>query len=208
MIICEELNMKLLLLLIVTCLLCSCGPLYYGYLPGTDYQMLEPQEKIDLKGKSFDIRFVDNRGTKTSINCSDYTLDRETELEGNLGADYFRECVLAMIRGSNGKIDPQSPNKVVVELEGESFKLIGYVYAVGHGFAQFKVTSPFLSKTYCADMTDHDTDAPLKWYSLTTRKSASRLMVSGATRRTAENFVRDLAKVEQGPTGLIGTLDK
>jgi hypothetical protein len=185
--------MKSLFLLIATCLLCSCGPLYYGYLPGTDYKILEPQEKIDLKGKSFDIQFVDSRGSKNRISCSDYSLDRETELEGDLGANYFRQSALAMIQGSNGKIDPLSPNKVVVELEGTSFKLIGAIYAVAHGFTQFKVTSSFLSKTYCADMTDHDEDAPLKWYSLVTRKTGSRLMVSGATRRAAEHFVKDLA---------------
>lgn len=155
--------------------------------------MLEPHEKVDLKGKSFNIQFVDGRGSKTKMNCSDYTLDRETELEGDLGANYFRQSVLAMIRGSNGKIDPQSPNQVVVELEAESFKLIGAVYIVAHGFTQFKVTSPFLSKTYCTDMTDHDEDAPLRWYSLVTRKTGSRLMVSGATRRATEDFVKDLA---------------
>lgn len=186
--------MKFLLLLVVASLLCSCGPLYYGYLPGTDYKMLEPQEKIDLKGKSFDIKFIDSRGHKDKISCSGYTLDRETELEGDLGANYFRESVLAMIRGANGKIDPQSPNKVVVELEAESFKLIGALYIVAHGFTQFKVSSPFLTKTYCVDMTDHDEDAPLKWYSLVTRRTGSRLMVSGATRRAAESFVKDLAE--------------
>lgn len=177
----------------ISCLLCSCGPLYYGFLPGTEYKMLKPENEIDLKGKSFSIEFRDNRKDVNKIDCSDYSLDRETELEGALGAQYFKESVKAMIEGSNGKIDVSSPNKVVVELEGLSFKLIGAVYIVAHGFAQFKVISPFLNKTYCSDMTDHDEDAPLKWYSLVTRKTASRLMVSGSVRRAAEAFVRDLA---------------
>ncbi|UPU37797.1 hypothetical protein M1B72_08845 [Geomonas paludis] len=185
--------MKLLILLITTCLLCSCSQLYYGYLPGTDYKILEPQRKVDLKGKSFDIQFVDSRDNVSKISCSDHDLDRNTELEGELGANLFRQSVLTMVRQSNGKIDPHSPNKLVVELEVESFVLIGAGYIVPHGFTQFKVTSPFLSKRYCTDMSDHDDDSPLKWYSFATRKSASRLIVSGATRRTAEQFVKDLA---------------
>lgn len=184
---------KIVAMVCISCLLCSCGPLYYGFLPGTEYKMLKPENAIDLKGKSFSIEFRDNRKDVNKIACSDYSLDRETELEGALGAEYFKESVKAMIEGSNGKIDAASPNKVVLELEGLSFKLIGAVYIVAHGFAQFKVNSPFLNKTYCSDMTDHDEDAPLKWYSLVTRKTASRLMVSGSVRRAAEAFVRDLA---------------
>lgn len=82
---------------------------------------------------------------------------------------------------------------IIVELEGLSFKLIGAGYIVAHGFVQFKVSSPFLNRTYCSDMTDHDEDTPLKWYSLVTRKTASRLIVSGSMKRAAEQFVRDLA---------------
>ncbi len=184
---------RIVSMIVLASLLCSCGPLYYGFLPGTDYKMLKPEKDIDLKGKSFNIEFKDSRSKIDKIDCSEYALDRETELEGALGAQYFRESLTAMIKGSNGKIDPASPNKIVVELEGLSFKLIGAVYIVAHGFVQFKVTSPFLNKTYCSDMTDHDEDAPLKWYSLVTRKTASRLMVSGSMRRAAENFVRELA---------------
>lgn len=192
---CERKNKmkRIVSLIFIACLLCSCGPLYYGFLPGTEYQMLKPEKEIDLKGKSFSIEFRDSRKDINKIACSDYSLDRETELEGELGTQYFKESVTAMLEGSNGKLDVSSPNKVVVELEGLSFKLIGAGYIVAHGFAQFKVTSPFLNKTYCSDMTDHDEDAPLKWYSVITRKTASRLMVSGSVRRASEAFVRDLA---------------
>lgn len=184
---------KLLTLISLSCLLCSCGPLYYGYLPGTDYKMLKPEQEIDLKGKSFNIEFRDSRRNIDRIACSEYALDRATELEGALGEKYFRESLTAMIQGSNGSIDAASPTTIIVELEGLSFKLIGVGYAVAHGFVQFKVSSPFLNKTYCSDMTDHDEDAPLKWYSLVTRKTASRLIVSGSMKRAAEQFVRDLA---------------
>lgn len=52
---------------------------------------------------------------------------------------------------------------IMVELEGLSFKLIGAGYIVAHGFVRFKVSSPFLNRTYCSDMMDHDGDAPLEW---------------------------------------------
>jgi hypothetical protein len=184
---------KLISVCVFASFLCSCGPLYYGYLPGTEYKMLKSEENVDLHGKSFNIEFRDSRQNINKINCSEYTLNRETELEGALGAQYLRECLTAMILGSNGKIDATSPNKIMVELEGLSFNLLGYIYGVVHGFVQFEVSSPFLNKTYCSDMTDHDDDAPLKWYSLVTRKTATRLIVSGSMRRATENFVKELA---------------
>ena len=184
---------KLITFFVLPVFLCSCGPLYYGYLPGSDYKLLKPEQNLDLHGKSFNIEFRDSRNDANKISCSEYMLDRETELEGTLGEQYFREFVTSMIQGSNGKIDPASPNKVILDLEGLSFKLIGAGYIVAHGLVQFKVASPGLTKTYCSDMTDHDDDAPLKWYSFVTRKTASRLMVSGSMRRAAENFVKELS---------------
>ncbi len=50
-------------LMALACLLCSCGPLYYGYLPGTDYKILKPENAIDLHGKAFNIEVRDGRGT-------------------------------------------------------------------------------------------------------------------------------------------------
>jgi hypothetical protein len=43
-------------------------------------------------------------------------------------------------------------------------------------------------------MVDGDDDAPLKWYSITTRKDALRKIVSGSTRRALEDMVYDLEK--------------
>lgn len=181
-------------LCILSLFLCSCSTLYYGYLPGTEYKLLKPMGAIDLKGKAFNIEFKDGRGSRDHISCSDYTLDRLTELEGSPGMEFLRQAIVTMIEASNGKVDSSAPDKVVVELDGLSFKLIGAVYIVAHGFVEFKVTSPLLNKTYCSDMTDHDADAPLKWYSLVTRKTATREIVSGSMRRAVESFVKDLAE--------------
>lgn len=181
-------------LCLLSLFLCSCSTLYYGYLPGTEYKLLKPIAAIDLKGKAFNIEFKDGRGLNNRISCSDYTLDRQTELEGNLGMEFFRQSIVTMIQASNGKVDSNAPDKVVVELDGLSFELIGAVYIVAHGLVEFKATSPLLNKTYCSDMTDHDADAPLKWYTLVTRKTATREIVSGSMRRAVEGFVKDLAE--------------
>lgn len=186
---------RIICLCIVACFLSSCGPFYYGYLPGTNYKILKPQGDVDLNGKTYTIEFRDNRGENNRINCSEYILNRETELEGDLGMQFFREAITSMIQNSNGKIDATSPNKITAELNGLSFRLIGAFYIVAHGFVQFDVASSSINKTYCSDMTDHDPDAPLKWYSLVTRKTATRLIVSGTMRRAVEHFVRDLASL-------------
>jgi len=165
---------------------------YYGYLPGTDYKYYEPQQTINLGGRSFAFVFIDARGSSTKISCSEVTLDRETELEGELGFMYFSGYVMKMVANSNGTIDPNSSTKITVRLEGLSFRLIGYGFARVHGLVQFTVSSHFSEKTYCADMTDRDEDAPLKWYSLVTRKTGARVIVSGSLRRAVESFVKDL----------------
>lgn len=167
--------------------------MYYGVLPGTSYKMLQPRNHIDLQGKSFNFEFRDSRGTIDKIECSKYALDRNTELESNLGMQYFKEYVITMIQSSNGKIDGASLNKIFIELEGLSFKLIGALYVVPHGLVQFKVSSEFLNRTYCSDMTDHNSDSQMKWYSFHTRKSATALIVSASMRRAIEEFLTDLA---------------
>jgi hypothetical protein len=186
---------KTIILWAISVFLCSCSTLRYGYLPGTDYKLLEPTKSIDLKGKVFDIDFRDNRKNKETISCSMVGLDRDTELEGELGMRYLRESIVTMIQNSNGRIDPHAPGKLTIDLDGLSFRLIGTGYIVAHGLVQFKVSSPTLNKIYCSDMTDHDEDSPLSWYSVTTRKSGSRLMVSGSVRRAVESFVNDLANM-------------
>ena len=182
-----------LVLWIFSLFMYSCSTLYYGYLPGTEYKILKPMSEIDLKGMAFNIEFKDGRGSKDRISCADYTLDRDTELEGSRGMEYLRESVVTMIKNSNGKVDSGAPNQLVVELNGLSFKLIGAVYIVAHGFVEFRTASSYLNKVYCSDMTDHDEDAPLKWYALATRKTATREIVSGSMRRAVESFVKDLA---------------
>jgi hypothetical protein len=187
--------MKKLGLLFLLFFMTSCAKtLYYGYLPGTDYKYYKPQQTIDLGGGSFDFVFIDARGTSTKINCSEVTLDRQTELEGELGFMYFSGYVMKMVANSNGMIDPNSSNKIVVRLEGLSFRLIGYGFARAHGLVQFSVSSHSFKKTYCSDMTDRDGDAPLKWYSLVTRKTGARVIVSGSVRRAVESFVKDLER--------------
>lgn len=173
----------------------GCGQsLYYGFLPGTDYKYYKPTTSIDLKGQSYCLEFNDARDDIQEIKCSGQVLDRNTELEGELGYTYFRNYVTSMIEQCNGKVTPDGNNHITINLEGLSFVLIGWNYIVPHGLIQFEVSSEKFNKVYCTDMTDHDNDAPLKWYSITTVKSAYRMIVSGAARRTIEELLSDLEK--------------
>lgn len=187
--------MKILCLLFLLFFMNSCAQThYYGYLPGTDYKYYEPQQTINLGGRNFDFVFIDARGSFNKINCSEVILDRQTELEGKLGFLYFSGYIMKMVTNSNGIIDPNSSNKITIKLEGLSFRLIGYGFARAHGLVQFSISSHFFKKTYCSDMTDRDEDAPLKWYSLVTRKTGARVIVSGSLRRAVESFVKDLER--------------
>lgn len=185
--------MKKIFALCCALMLTGCASLYYGYLPGTSYKFYKPINIIDLKGKSYDITFKDSRSNIREIECSPHSLDRNTELEGNMGFSYFQQYVTQFVENNNGSIDGASLNQVTFELEALSFRLVGAFYIVMHGFVQVRVSTPNFSKVYCADMTDHDQDAPLKWYSLVTRKTATRLIVSGAVRRVLEDIMTDLA---------------
>lgn len=70
-----------------------------------------------------------------------------TELEGEPGMDYFRQSAVTLIQASHGKVDTNAPDKIVVELDGLSFKLIRFGYIVAHGMVEFQVASSFLNKT-------------------------------------------------------------
>ncbi len=182
------------LLVILFFALMSCSTAKYGFLPGTDYKFYKPIQNIDLQGARLSLEFVDNRDNRDSIVCSEHNLDLKTELEGGLGFSYFKEYIQTMIKESNGILDTKSETKIKLKLEALSFKLIGFGYIVAHGFIQFEVKSDYLDKRYCSDMTDKDEDAPLKWYSFVTRKTASRIMVSGSSRRAIEELLVDLQK--------------
>jgi len=185
-------RLKVILLIAFGFILSSCNPLYYGFMPGTDYKIFKLQKSYDLKSNSFAIEYIDSRENVNRIDCSEYNLDRNTELEGELGFKLLQESINKSIENSNGKIDRISDNKYIIKLEGISFKLIGVGFIVAHGFIQFEVIHNGQIKKYCSDMTDMDNDSPLHWYSLVTRKTGSRLILSGSLNRAVENFVKDL----------------
>lgn len=141
--------------------LSETNPIYYGFLPGTDYKYFKPLQKIDLKGKEFNVEIEDARGSIKKLECFEYEIDRDTELEGELGLNYFSNYLKTMIEYCNGKVNPQSTNKISVKLQGISFMLYGFVFVRVHGLAQFEVSSAGTTKIYCANMSDADNDSPL-----------------------------------------------
>jgi hypothetical protein len=189
--------MKWLIVVISCCLIYSCGTavktLKYGYLPGGDYQYYAPIEKSDLKGKSYNLVITDDRSGVSQISCSDIILDRNTELEGDDGFNFFSKYCRAMIEANNGIIDQDAQETIHIKLKGLSAQYYGFGFLKVHGLVEFDVILDNFEKTYCSDMVDGDEDAPLKATSITTRKGALKKMVSGSTRRALEMFTRDLA---------------
>jgi hypothetical protein len=170
--------------------------LHYGYLPGGDYQYYAPLSKVDLRGERFRLELIDNRkGFK--ISCSNIIIDRNTELEGSTGFDFFSSYVRAMIEANNGVIDPNSSNVITIELRGLSAEYQGVVYVRVYGLVEFHAALRDFHKTYCSQMADGDEGAPVGKYAFDTRKGALRKMVSGSTRRALEEFVHDLAELHK-----------
>ena len=188
--------MKKFLLLILSAIsffiFSSCSKIYYGYLPGTGYKIYKLSKSYDLKKIHYDLEVSDKRININQIECYNEKIDRDTELEGALGLKLLQESIEQSIKNSNGEIDNKSDEKIEVKLQAISFELVGFGFLVVHGFVQFEVFHNGKSKIYCSDMTDQDDDSPLSWYSLVTRKTGSRLILSGSLKRATESFIKDL----------------
>ena len=124
-------------------------------------------------------------------------MDRNTELEGSTGFDYFSAYVRAMIEANNGIIDQNSNNIIRVDLSGLSAEYQGFGYVRVYGLVEFHAAIGDFHKTYCSQMADGDDGAPVGKYAFDTRKGALRKMVSGSTRRALEEFMRDLMEIQK-----------
>lgn len=189
--------MRMISGVILALLLSGCySTLHYGYLPGGDYQYYAPLSPVDLKGAKFRLEVIDSR-RGFDISCSGFRIDRNTELEGSTGFDFFSAYARAMIEANNGIIDPKSDNVIMVELTGLSAEYQGFGYVRVYGLVEFQATMGNIRKTYCSQMADGDEGAPVGKYAIDTRKGALRKMVSGSTRRALEEFMRDLAEIQK-----------
>lgn len=183
--------MNVFLVFIIGSLLVSYTALRYGFLPGKDFSYIENKDLGGLEGHSFNFEFIDSRPDITSISSFKGSLDRETELEGIKGFDFFQTFFIKAILEAGGTIDNRK-EKILIHLNAISFSLTGFIKITVHGVVDFSTTSNVIQKTYSVNMKDGDNDAPLGKNSFATRKTASRLMVSGALRRAMNLYIRDL----------------
>jgi hypothetical protein len=182
---------------LICLLLSGCyNTLHYGYLPGGDYQYYAPLSPVDLKGERFRLEVIDNR-EGFNISCSNFRIDRNTELEGSTGFDFFSAYVRAMIEENKGIVDQTSNNIIRLELSGLSAEYQGYGYVRVYGLVEFHAALGDFHRAYCSQMADGDDGAPVGKYSFDTRKGALRKMVSGATRRALEEFMHDLVDIQK-----------
>jgi hypothetical protein len=198
-----NLNLRFFLLIGTTAILFGCMPgvtvnpetsrvLKYGYLPAGKYEYYQPIKKIDLQRRKFKYLVVDNRFNNRQSVCSTMLVDIDSELEGELGIQFFEDYLKAMTEYGSGSIDTSSGEPIRVELEVLSPKMVGFVYVRVHGLVQFNVISDKIKKRYCSDMVDGDPDAPFGKHAVATRRHAMRKMVSGSARRALEEFFTDL----------------
>jgi hypothetical protein len=179
---------------------CSPSLIKYGFLPGSDYEIYGTNEKIDLNKLHINYTISDSRNSIDSIECSDVLLERDSELEGDLGLKLFSKYLTTLTDSCNGITDSSSNNIYIVELNAISPKLSGFGFVTVHGLVQFTVKSELITKTYCADIKDGDPDSPVGKYSFATRKTAMREMVSAACRKSIENFLLDVSRTNKKAT--------
>ena len=170
--------------------------LKYGWLPGGDYEYFQPLNPVNLQGEKYRLEIVDDR-EGFQVSCADIPLDRNTELEGATGFEYFSNYVRAMIEANNGVIDPGSDNAIRVQLKGLSAEIIGFGYGRVFGLIEFNASFSGVNKTYCSSLKDGDEGTPLGKYSLATRKGAFRAMASASTRQALEQLMSDLLKAKK-----------
>jgi len=189
--------MKHIIGIILVFILTGCySTLHYGYLPGGDYEYYSPLKPVDLGGEKYKLEVIDKR-RGFDISCSSFQIDRNTELEGSTGYDFFSAYTRAMIEANNGVIDPNSNKVIRVELTGLSAEYQGFGYVRVYGLVEFNVSFDGFQKNYCSVMADGDDDAPVGKFSVDTRKGALRKLVSGSTRRALEEFLHDLAAIKK-----------
>src|SRR5689334_4401485 len=168
------------------------GALKYGFLPGSDYQFFSPTKHIDLEGRRFNFVFSDKRSEVAQARCSDVEPDKDSELEGALGFQYFTRYFKAMADSCHGKVDSTSADTIRVDLQVLRPKFSGFIKVTVHGIVQFAVRSADTLRIYCSDMKDGDPDSPFGTSSVATRKSAMRGMIGASCRRALQNYFEDV----------------
>ena len=187
-------EMKKLVLIVFVCIF-SCGSnnfIKYGYLPGGDYQYYQPLHKYDLNRKEIIYVTNDKRDNIRKIECSGTELDRNTELEGKTGYDYFTNYLKAMTEYNNGVVNPNSMDTIYVDLQAISSQIFGFGYLRVFGDTKFTVNYKGNVKSYCAEVGDGDKDSPLGKMDFDTRKGAMRKLASASTRKALEEFMEDI----------------
>jgi hypothetical protein len=176
----------------------NCGSnnfLKYGYLPGGDYKYYAPINKVDLKGRSIYYIVNDKRNGINKIECSGSELDRKTELEGNLGLDYFTNYLKAMTESNNGKVSTDAVDTIKVDLLAISCQIYGFGFLRVFGDTKFKIEYKDISREYCAEISDGDKDSPLGLMSWDSRRGALRKLASASARKALEKFMIDLNSI-------------
>lgn len=182
--------------LLILALLAGCAPsrvVTYGFLSGSDYEFYPPTKPLDLKEKHFNFVFHDVRSKTQVAECAAVKPERDSELEGDPGFQFFSSYLKALADSCHGRVDSLASDTVHVDLQVLGPKLKGFISVTVHGIVQFTVRSGDTQKVYCSDMKDGDPDSPYDTDSFATRKSAMRGMIAASCRRAMQQYFEDVS---------------
>ena len=168
---------------------CMTSPnLKYGFLPASGYPFYAPRRYPNLMGKKIVFVINDKRHTIYKANCTNESIQRDSELEGKLGSDYFSDYITKL---SSESYEAGIPDTVLIDLEVLTPAMIGFGFVKVHGIVQFKVYRKKFTKSYCVDIKDGDSESPINTFSFDTRRGAMRKMMSAALTKVGQEFLED-----------------
>lgn len=187
--------MRVYILFLTSIILISCSSgaktLNYDYLSKSSFKYYQPLKPVDLKGKSFRLNVIDKRASN-KVSCSEITLSKNPELDGEKGFAYFKDYLTGMFQRNNGKISQEDGQEIEIELLGLSNEIYGFTYVRTFGLVEFIAYIDGNEKKYCSEMKTGDEDSPVPSLVLT-EKSGARMQVSGSVRRAFDEFFSDLS---------------
>ena len=166
----------------------------HGFLPGKSFPTYPTVKPFDFKNLKLKVILYNDRDIRkmTKIDCSEVEINNKSELKAEQGTVKVWDYLNTLFLQSKIIIDTTSKDELEVRLTALDCRLIGHRQVVVHGLCQMEFKYKGITKTYCTDIKDGDTNAPLGKNSFVSRKTATRYMASASIRETIEKFLTDL----------------
>ena len=166
----------------------------HGFLPGKMFPTYPTVKSFDFKNLKLKVALYNDRDIKNlpKINCSEVEINNKSEFKAEQGTVKVWDYLNTLFLQSKIIIDATSSDDLEVRLTALDCRLIGHGQVAVHGLCQMEFKYKGITKIYCTDIQDGDTNAPLSKKSFVSRKTATRYMASASIRETIEKFLTDL----------------